>query len=137
MQAFRWTLISEYSKGMRKKIGLASILLHDPQFIILDEPFEGLDTLSIIKLKKLLRNLRSKGKTILITSHILSFIEDLSDEVAIINHGKIVFQSKAADIRLKIKDEVSKETYNSLEEIFISMVSGDNAEDDDLLPWIK
>lgn len=136
MNSHRFMLIDEYSKGMRKKIALASILLHNPDLIILDEPFDGLDVLTVVKLKKLLKNLKEKGKTILITSHILSYIEDLTDEVAIINKGKIAFQSPTADLRKKIKDEVSKETYQSLEEIFVDIVSGKENSKDKILSWL-
>ena len=57
----KYKLIEEYSKGMKKKLAMASILLHDPEFIILDEPFDGLDTLTVIKVKKLIKSLKEKG----------------------------------------------------------------------------
>lgn len=106
---------------MKKKIALASLLIYNPDLYILDEPFDGLDIVTIIKVKKLIKLLKEKGKSILLTSHILSYIEDISDEVTIINHGKIIYQSKTKEIRKKIKYEITKETYNSLEEIFIDM----------------
>ncbi len=135
IEAHRQMLIEKYSKGMQKKIALASILLYDPDLIILDEPFESLDVLTVIKVKKLLKQLREKGKTILVTSHILSYIEDLSDEVAIINKGKIVYQSETKDIRNKIKNEITKETYQSLEEIFLELTQQNQIEDK-TLSWI-
>lgn len=116
-------LIEKYSKGMKKKLGIASILLYNPDFIILDEPFDGLDTFTVIKVKKLIKLLREKGKTILITSHILSYIEDMADEIAIINKGKIIYQSATKDIRNKIKNELTKETYHSLEEVFLDLTT--------------
>jgi len=136
MSSHRFMLISEYSKGMKKKIALASILLHNPDLVILDEPFDGLDVLTVVKLKKLLTILKEKDKTILITSHILSYIEDLTDEVAIINKGKIVYQSRTEDIRKKIKDEINKETYQSLEEVFVDIVSGDDDQKEEVLSWL-
>lgn len=114
-------IIAEYSKGMRKKLALASILLHNPDVLILDEPFEGLDAFTVIRLKNLLRSLRDKGKTVFITSHILAYIEDTCDEVAIINRGKIVFQAPTGNIRSIVKNEFSNETYKSLEEVFIDL----------------
>jgi len=131
----KYKLIEEYSKGMRKKIAFASILLHDPEFIILDEPFDGLDTLTVIKVKKIIKTLKEKGKTILITSHILSYIEDLADEVAIINKGKIVYQAATKDIRNKIKNELTKETYRSLEEIFIDLTT-EKKDEEKSLSWL-
>ena len=131
----RYKLIETYSKGMRKKISLASILLHNPEFIILDEPFNGLDTLTVIKVKKLLKQLKAKGKTTLITSHILSYIEDLADEVAIINKGKIIYQAATKDIRGKVKNELTKETYQSLEEIFIDLTA-EKEDQNKTLSWL-
>ena len=72
MESHRNILIDDYSKGMKKKIALASVILHNPEIIILDEPFEGLDTITIVKVKKLITDLKEKNRTILITSHILS-----------------------------------------------------------------
>ena len=135
LESHRQMLIESYSKGMKKKIALASILLHDPEFIILDEPFEGLDILTIVKVKKLLLQLKAKGKTILITSHILSYIEDLSDKVAIIHKGKIVFQSETKELRNKIKNEITKETYQSLEDIFLDIIT-EKENSDKLLSWL-
>ncbi len=135
LEEHRGKLIDEYSKGMKKKIALASILLINPDFIILDEPFDGLDTLSVSKLKKLIRKLKENGKTILITSHILSYIEDVADEVAIINYGKLVYQSDTKDIRSKIKNEMTKETYSSLEDIFLDLTS-EKDEEEQSLSWI-
>ncbi len=136
LESHRWMLIEEYSKGMRKKLALASILIHNPKMIILDEVFDGLDTLTIVKVKKLLRKLKESGKTILITSHILSFIEDLSDEVAIINKGKVVFQSQTAYLRNRIKNEITNETYGSLEEIFLDITKSEGDDDPAVLDWI-
>ena len=136
MDTHRFMLINEYSKGMKKKIALASILLHNPDLIILDEPFDGLDAITVVKLKSLLKLLKEKGKTILITSHILSYIEDLTDEVAIINKGKVVFQAKTREIRTKVKNALTNETYASLEEIFIDITKNDFEEKAVSLDWI-
>ena len=136
LDAYRFMLIDEYSKGMKKKIGLASIIMHNPDLIILDEPFDGLDTLTVVKLKNLLKILREKGKTVLITSHILSYIEDLTDEVAIIIKGKVVFQSKTNEVRTKLKNDLTNETYKSLEEIFIDLTQTQKDDETDKLDWL-
>lgn len=136
MNSHRFMLINEYSKGMKKKIALASILLHDPELIILDEPFDGLDALTVINLKNLLKQLKEKGKTILITSHILSYIEDVTDEVAIINKGRVVFQAKTNEIRTKVKNELTNETYSSLEEIFIDITKSGTDDKKNNLSWL-
>jgi len=135
LEIFRWKSIAEYSKGMRKKLALASILLYNPDFIILDEPFDGLDAITVVKIKSLIKILKKSGKTFLITSHILSYIEDISDEVAIINKGRIVYHSEAKEIRHKIKNEITKETYQSLEEIFIDLTTG-KEDKEKTLSWL-
>ena len=135
IESHRHMLIESYSKGIKKKIALASILLHNPQFIILDEPFDGLDALTVVKIKNLIKISKKSGKTILITSHILSYIEDISDEAAIINNGKIVYQSATKDIRHKIKNEITEETYQSLEEIFIDLTI-EKEEQGKTLSWL-
>jgi len=131
----RYKLIEEYSKGMKKKLAIASILLHNPDFIILDEPFDGLDTLTVIKVKKLIKASKEKGKTVLITSHILSYIEDIADEVAIINKGKKVFQASTKYIRSKVKNELTRETYQSLEEIFLDLTT-EKEDQEKTLSWL-
>lgn len=128
-------LIKTYSKGMRQKITLSSALLNNPQLLILDEPFEGLDPISRRKAKNILTKIKNSGKTVLISSHILIEIEDFCDEIAIINKGKIIYQSATKDIRNKIKNEVTKETYSSLEEIFLDITKSDLESDSDL-SWI-
>jgi ABC-2 type transport system ATP-binding protein len=126
MSEFRHNLIDEYSKGMKKKIAIASVLLQNPDLIILDEPFEGLDSITLFKLKKLIGLLKTRGKTIIIISHFLAYIEELCEEVIIMNKGKIIYQSKTDDISNRIKNEMSKETYLSLEEIFIDLTEDEN-----------
>lgn len=130
----RYKLIADYSRGMKKKLGLASMFLHDPELMILDEPFEGLDTFTVIRLKNLLRSLRDKGKTVFITSHMLAYIEDTCDEVAIINKGKLVFQAPTGKIRSIVKNEISQKTYNSLEEVFLDLTIHDNLTES--LSWL-
>jgi len=79
-------------------------------------------------MKDILIAVRNKGTTIVLTSHNLETVEAFCDEVAIIHKGKLVFQSKTEDIRNKIKNELTQETYQSLEEIFIDVVTDKNEE---------
>lgn len=126
-------IINNYSKGMKKKIAIMGLLLRNPDFYILDEPFEGLDPLTIIRLKNILRALTRRGKTIFLTSHILSYVEDLSDKIFILHQGEIVFESEAAGLHKEIKNKLSKETFHSLEDVFINLTQ-DAAEQK--LSWI-
>lgn len=127
--------IETLSSGEKKKVAFLCSLLHDPILLFLDEPFENIDPISRKKMKDVLKRMRDKGNTIFITSHALAEVEDFCDEVAIINKGKIVYQSETKDIRNKIKNEVTKETYQSLEDIFIDLTT-DKDENEKTLSWI-
>lgn len=128
-------LLSEFSAGMRKKVAFIAAIIHLPEIIILDEPFESVDPLSVALMRKIIIRLINRNSTILITSHNLYLLEKLCNEVAIISKGRIIYHSDTKDIRNKIKNEVTQETYNSLEEIFIDMTR--QQEDDEvLLPWL-
>ena len=120
--------IDTLSAGMKKKVSLAAAIIHQPKLLILDEPLESIDPVSGKQIKEMLRQMANKGITVFLSSHNLETVESLCDEVAIINKGRLVFQSRTEDIRRKIKNEVSKETYQSLEEIFLDVVSGNGGE---------
>lgn len=80
--------IGEYSKGMARRIGLAQALINDPEFLILDEPTSGLDPIGARQIKDVIRELGRKGKTILLSSHILADVEDVCDRVTILYGGQ-------------------------------------------------
>ncbi len=86
--------IRNYSKGMTQKIGLAQALIADPDVLILDEPTSGMDPIAKARVKQLLQKLRSEGKTVFLSTHILSDIEDIADRVAIINNGELLAVDK-------------------------------------------
>ncbi len=81
--------IGEYSKGMQRKIGLAQALINDPDLLILDEPTSGMDPIATADVKRVILSLAERGKTILLCSHLLSDVEDVTDRVAIMYGGKI------------------------------------------------
>ncbi len=83
-------LIENYSHGMKQKIVLISALVHDPEIIIMDEPLVGLDPKSSKLLKDLIKKLANQGKTFFISTHILSLVEEICKNLAIINKGKII-----------------------------------------------
>ena len=84
------TLILEFSHGMKKKISLAAALIHDPELLFLDEPFEGIDAIASRTLRSVLDDVLRRGSTIFLTSHILEIVEKLCTHVGIINKGKLV-----------------------------------------------
>jgi ABC-2 type transport system ATP-binding protein len=83
------TPLREYSKGMRQRAGLAQALVNDPDILILDEPTSGLDPEGAYQMRRLIRELRQRGKTILLCSHFLAQVEDLCDRVAMLNKGEL------------------------------------------------
>jgi ABC-2 type transport system ATP-binding protein len=90
--------VGGYSLGMRQRLSLAAALLGDPQVFVLDEPANGLDPQGIRWLRELLQSLAAKGRTILISSHVLAEIEQIADEVVIIHRGKFVEHATTAEL---------------------------------------
>jgi ABC-2 type transport system ATP-binding protein len=82
--------IKTYSKGMMQKIGLIQALLADPDLLILDEPTSGMDPIAKAKVKQLFLDLKDRGKTVFLSTHILSDVQQIADRVAIINKGKLL-----------------------------------------------
>ncbi len=89
--------VKECSTGFRKRIGLATALIHDPAVILLDEPTHGLDPLQVVALRELLMSLR-KGRTILLSSHIISEVDAISDRLLIIHQGKLLADGVIEDL---------------------------------------
>jgi ABC-2 type transport system ATP-binding protein len=94
--------VDSLSRGMQQRLGLARVLIHDPKVLILDEPASGLDPRARIEIRELLRELKRMGKTIMISSHILSELEEICDRVGIIEHGQLVFGGTMDEIRPKL-----------------------------------
>jgi len=116
LQAFslhphRYAAISGYSKGMRQKILLAAALLHNPDLILLDEPFSGLDAASALVMRNLIRDLAALGKVVLFSSHELETVERVCSHVVILHRGKIVADDSIERLR-------SLMALPTLEEIF-------------------
>jgi len=87
------------SGGTKQKVNLVLTFMFNSSLVILDEPTTGLDPISLLRLKKLIAQEKEKGKTILITSHILSFVEEVADEIVFLLEGKIYFKGSIADLR--------------------------------------
>ena len=90
--------VGTYSKGMLQRIGLAQSLVHDPQLVILDEPTAGVDPLGSAAIAEIVRELKRRGKTVLLSSHLLAQIEGLCDRVAILHRGKLVREGRIDDL---------------------------------------
>jgi ABC-2 type transport system ATP-binding protein len=95
-------LVDSLSKGMQQRLGLARALVHDPQVLVLDEPAAGLDPRARVELREILRELQRMGKTILLSSHILSELQDVCNRVGIIEQGRLVAQGSVEDIQAQL-----------------------------------
>jgi ABC-2 type transport system ATP-binding protein len=91
--------VEELSKGMQQKIQFIATLMHDPDFIVMDEPFSGLDPVNAVLLKNVLLELKAKGKTILFSTHQMDQVEKLCDSICLINRGKSVLQGDLKQIK--------------------------------------
>lgn len=90
--------VKQYSLGMRQRLGFATALLGDPSVLVLDEPFNGLDPEGIVWLRALLREHATGGGTVLVSSHLLSEVQQLVDDVVIINHGRLLRHAPLAEL---------------------------------------
>lgn len=106
--------VKTFSKGMTQRLGFAVALVNDPELLVLDEPLDGLDPLGRLDFKKLIRQLKKRGKTIFFSTHILSDVEEICDEVAILHDGKIVAQGSPKALIGRSK--------KTLEEVFVETV---------------
>jgi sodium transport system ATP-binding protein len=111
-----------FSQGERMKVAIARALVHDPAAILLDEPTNGLDIMSIRGLRELLRNLRAEGKCILFSSHVMQEVAELCDTIVILGHGRVVASGSGAELLEKTRQA-------SLEDVFVSLLgSGEGLE---------
>src|SRR5436190_12341955 len=102
----RDALVTSLSRGMTQRLGLARVLLHEPQVLLLDEPASGLDPRARIEMRELLKELRSMGKTILVSSHILPELADICNKIGIIERGKLLFDGDVASAIRKVRQRV-------------------------------
>lgn len=93
------------SRGMKQRLCLARCLIHDPEVLILDEPASGLDPRARVEMREILKELKSMGKTILISSHILPELAEMCDTIGIIDQGKLVAQGAVSDIQAQLRGE--------------------------------
>jgi len=97
--------LSNLSGGTKQKVNIVLTFMFNSQLIILDEPTTGLDPVSLINLKELIKKEKKVGKTIIITTHIMSFVEEIADEIVFLLDGKIYFKGTIQDLKLQTKQE--------------------------------
>jgi ABC-2 type transport system ATP-binding protein len=117
--------IESYSKGMKNKVSLAAALIHQPKYLILDEPFDGIDFMSVQKIIKLFRQMADKGATILITSHQYDIIAEVCDKFALLKDGVIQFNLSMPELEALAQQGFSKEKV-PVKAYLESLMSNDN-----------
>ncbi len=120
-------LVVDYSTGMRKKIGLATALLHNPEVLFLDEPFEGVDPVSAQTIRGVLERYTASGATVVFSSHVMELVESLCDWVAVMAAGRIVAQGPLADVRGGAP---------SLQNAFLELVGASDRDPGHSLDWL-
>ena len=101
----REALVTSLSRGMTQRLGLARVLLHDPQVLLLDEPASGLDPRARIEIRELLKRLGGRGKTIMVSSHILPELADICNKVGIIERGELLVNARVDDVMRQVRDQ--------------------------------
>lgn len=109
-------LVAEYSKGMRRRLAIAAALIHAPELVFLDEPFEGIDVLAAGVIRELLRELSRRGVTLLLTTHVLEIAERLATHAGIIRGGRMLDQGTVPDL-------IERYGVGSLEAVFEKLIS--------------
>ncbi|HKS69647.1 MAG TPA: ABC transporter ATP-binding protein [Ktedonobacterales bacterium] len=125
-------LVVDYSVGMRKKVSLAAALIHRPQVLFLDEPFEGIDPVSSRVIRNILRDLTTAGTTIFFSSHIMEVVERLCTRVGIIANGTLVAEGTLDELRQRAGASGGE---GSLEDIFLDLVGAKT--DGGSLEWLE
>src|SRR6185436_7881618 len=132
-------LIVEYSHGMKKKLCLACALIHRPEMLFLDEPFEGVDAIASRTLKDLLSRLTARGLTVFLTSHVLEIVERLCTDIGIISQGKLLAAGSLAELKkgIPVEGDGQQAAPISLEEYFIHIVGGERSTgEEEVLQWL-
>jgi ABC-2 type transport system ATP-binding protein len=117
----KYSTLSAFSKGMRQKVLLASALMHNPELIILDEPFSGLDVSAALMLRNVIKSLADEGRTILMSSHVIEVVEQMCTDVVILSDGKVVAHDRVDRLRRLQHDE-------SLEHVFVKLAVHENTD---------
>lgn len=110
----QYQTLAAFSKGMRQKVQLASALLHNPELIVLDEPFSGLDVSAGLMLRSVIKSLADEGRTILMSSHVIEVVEQLCTDVVILSDGKVVAHDRVDRLRRLQNDQ-------TLEHVFVKL----------------
>jgi len=110
----QYSTLSAFSKGMRQKVQIAAALMHNPELIVLDEPFSGLDIAAALTLRSVIKTLADEGRTILMSSHVIEVVEQLCADVVILSEGRVVAHDRVDRLRGLQADD-------TLEHVFVKL----------------
>jgi ABC-2 type transport system ATP-binding protein len=125
-------MVTDYSHGMKKKIALAAAVIHRPEILFLDEPFEGVDAVASSTLKGLLQRFLARGGTVFLTSHVLEVVERLCTHIGIIQRGRMVVSASLDDLRAGVEVPQAGAGALTLEQIFLQVVGGTRSHEGEL-----
>ena len=118
----QYSTLAAFSKGMRQKVQLASALMHNPELIVLDEPFSGLDVSAGLMLRSVIKSLADEGRTILMSSHVIEVVEQMCTDVVILSDGKVVAHDRVDRLR-KLQNDAT------LEHVFVKLAVHESVDD--------
>ncbi len=133
LTAKRDTMVSSLSRGMSQRLGVARVLIHDPKVLLLDEPASGLDPRARIEMRSLLTELARMGKTLMVSSHILSELAEMCSSIGIIEQGRLIFAGSIDDAYARVKGAerilIRLEPADNIAQIVASVVSALDADE--------
>ncbi len=115
--------IGKFSKGMKQRLALASALIHDPSILILDEPTTGLDPRGAVEMREIIKSLKNSGKTIFLSSHILNEVQEVCDEIALVDKGKLVRHIKISNFDDTNTIKIEIKTLNDIDKTQLSQIT--------------
>ncbi|MFA7229273.1 MAG: DUF4162 domain-containing protein, partial [Melioribacteraceae bacterium] len=107
----RLSKVEDLSKGNQQKVQFIATILHDPEFIILDEPFSGLDPINTNLLREIILEMKQRGKIIIFSTHLMDFAEKMCDHIVMIDHGKVILKGSLNEIKSKYAQKNVSLTY--------------------------
>lgn len=121
-----WTTkkVGKFSKGMKQRLALASAMIHDPSILILDEPTTGLDPRGAMEVRSIIKSLKNSGKTIFLSSHILSEVNEVCDEIALIDKGKLIRNVKISDFNKENSSLIEIKILKPITENQLALIKG-------------
>lgn len=103
--------IGKFSTGMKQKVSIVRTMIHDPEVIVFDEPTSGLDVIAAKSIIELIRNCRTENKTVIFSTHIMSEVNMLSDDLAIMHHGELIFNGLFSDFKNSMREETLEDEF--------------------------